>query len=982
VRTDTEGDSADLRPGDGATDRAAVRQVSPALVARDGELARLLATVATAPAVVAVAGEAGVGKTRLVAELLARAELAGRSLLVGSCHQIRESFPLGPVVEAVRDAGDRLRGLALSEVAGAVRPLLPELASFLPAAPGPLDDPVAERHRVFRGLTEVLTALAPAVLVLEDLHWADEQTVDFVAYLLTTPMPELAVVLTYRSEEVSAAVRALTARLPAATARAHVALAPLDERETGDLVAAILGAPRVSGEFAKYLWDRTMGLPFAVEEVIALMQTRGLVVSRDGEWTRKPLGELEVPRGIRDSTLARMARLAPGAQRIAEVAAVMQTRVAVPMLLAMTGVTGAAESAAIDAMDEAIGSGLLVEQGETVGFRHVLAAQAVYEDIFWPRRRTLHGRAAAALRTQSPVPLGQVAHHLRCAGVLDEWATTAEAAADHAVALAHDAEAARLLSDVLRNATLDPAHRARVAVKLGRAATQTLHADQVADLLSAALDQDPPVTVRGELRLLLANALNHNADDPGRQRRLFAGAVADLGDRPALRAWAMVGLSLPTVQGIPLAEDRRVLTEAVELVAGIDDPLAEVFVLGKAGAFLAQFGDPAWRGLADRVLAVTGGAPQQRREANAHYSLGVEACYAGQLGMAERLLTSGLRAAATRENRRLEIMMRSGVALHSFCRGEWEGLSEEVDTLLALQAHHARTRFDVDIVAAGLALSRGAVDDARTRLADLIGLAERLGSFQVLPFAGDAAVRAALFRDETAEAVAFVRRCLAPLAAKGLWAPVGRLLPSAAEALTAAGERAELTELLTRVERETRALDAPLASAGLRYARGVLASDAEDLLAAAGEYEAALAPYEAARANERAAAVLLARVSPGDERAPAVLRDAVATYERLGATWDHTRATGLARRHGIALPARHRGGRRGYGTELSPREREVAELAATGRTNKEIAKELFVSAKTVEKHLIAAMRKLGLRSRFELAYRLEPVGKDGGIPHR
>jgi DNA-binding NarL/FixJ family response regulator len=88
----------------------------------------------------------------------------------------------------------------------------------------------------------------------------------------------------------------------------------------------------------------------------------------------------------------------------------------------------------------------------------------------------------------------------------------------------------------------------------------------------------------------------------------------------------------------------------------------------------------------------------------------------------------------------------------------------------------------------------------------------------------------------------------------------------------------------------------------------------------------------------------------------------------------------------VPLPARHRGGRRGYGAALSPREREVAELAATGRTNKEIAKELFVSAKTVEKHLIAAMRKLQLRSRFELSYRLGSAGtateKDGDVPHR
>ncbi|MFC7589331.1 hypothetical protein ACFQYP_40860 [Nonomuraea antimicrobica] len=187
--------------------------------------------------------------------------------------------------------------MPLSGVAGALRPLLPELAEVLPAAPDPLDDRVAERHRVFRGLTDVLVAACPAVLVLEDLHWAEEQTADFLAYLLGDPPPGLTVVLTYRGEEVSATVRASTIRLPPGTSQAHLVLAPLDQGETGAMATAILDTDRVSEEFARYLWERTSGLPFAVEEVLALVRERGSLVRRGDRWTRRVLEQLEVPRG-------------------------------------------------------------------------------------------------------------------------------------------------------------------------------------------------------------------------------------------------------------------------------------------------------------------------------------------------------------------------------------------------------------------------------------------------------------------------------------------------------------------------------------------------------------------------------------------------------------------------------------------------------------------------------------------------------------
>jgi predicted ATPase len=239
------------------------RVVSPSLVGRSNELDLLVHALSDPPAVVVVEGEAGIGKTRLVAELSSRPELGGRRIVGGGCRHVLEPFPLGPLIDALRGVGDNLARADLSPLTGALRPLIPELANTLPIPPGPLEERLAERHRVFWAVVEILGSLGAAVLVLEDLHWADEQTIDFISYLLGDLPAKLAVVLTFRSEEAQPRVRALTARVPDTIDRAHLALAPLDAKKTGALAAAILGTDRVSDEFAGYVHERTSGLPFA-----------------------------------------------------------------------------------------------------------------------------------------------------------------------------------------------------------------------------------------------------------------------------------------------------------------------------------------------------------------------------------------------------------------------------------------------------------------------------------------------------------------------------------------------------------------------------------------------------------------------------------------------------------------------------------------------------------------------------------------------
>src|SRR6478735_741911 len=216
---------------------------SSALVGRVAELRALVDAMARPPAVVLVEGEAGIGKTRLVHAALSRLVSGDRSVLLGYCHQIREPFPYGPVVEALREIAGRLPPIdALDPVTGALRDYLPELARALPPSPRRLTDPRAERHRLFRAMRALLAAVGPALLVIEDLHWADDGTRDLLRFLADQPPRGLTVVATYRREDLDTPGLPLghTYRHPPGTTSLVIPLRPLDVTGVSSLARALL----------------------------------------------------------------------------------------------------------------------------------------------------------------------------------------------------------------------------------------------------------------------------------------------------------------------------------------------------------------------------------------------------------------------------------------------------------------------------------------------------------------------------------------------------------------------------------------------------------------------------------------------------------------------------------------------------------------------------------------------------------------------
>jgi ATP/maltotriose-dependent transcriptional regulator MalT len=436
----------------------------------------------------------------------------------------------------------------------------------------------------------------------------------------------------------------------------------------------------------------------------------------------------------------------------------------------------------------------------------------------------------------------------------------------------------------------------------------------------------------------------------------------------------MIGLGVPRIGGVQLAEHLAWLRRAVQCVGEVDDPAFAIFARGKIAMILVSIGDPEWKRLTDQIIEQTGDKPSRQREVMAYGSIGLGACYTGHHEIARKLLTAADAGATALENPHPTLVVRTAKAVLDYVTGAWDALDDEVAALLDQLADQPRHRIDLDVVAGCRAQTRGE-PDAHHTLTDLVDQVHEMGGVELLAVPASVLLRATIARGDIDTARKEADRLLAAIERSPTRVPMTRAVPALVETYVAADQLKMAEALLARAGAEFRDVDAPLLGPGMDYAHGLLATAegrwrpaAEHLLTAAGAYDQLTCPYEAAQARERAAVALLG----ADDTAAAAepLRAALLMYRRLGAGWDLDRAASTAREHSVPVPSPRRGGRRGYGNALSPRERTVAELAATGRSNKDIAAELFLSPETVKKHMQAAMRKLGVHSRAALGSRL------------
>ena len=458
-----------------------------AFVGREEHLQRLRAPWAEASTsqrrFALLVGEAGVGKTRLAAQFAAEVHGAGAAVLYGRC----DEEPLRsyqPFIEALRH---ELRHRGWRADAGAARDL-EELARILPEArpaataastPAPVQDRETERYRLFEAVANLIRRAAertPLLLVIDDLHWADKPTVLLLRHLLRHSDPARLMVLgLVRDVEVGDDDHPL-AELVADLRREHrlhrIALDGLSQREADALVAARLAAQPSAG-FVRGLREQTAGNPFFMEEALrALIEAQ--VLEAGAEAQAGALASIGVPESVADVILGRLSRVSDLAREALTIGATIGREFDFDVVPALVGAPG---ESVIEALEEAMASGLIGEVAESVdrfAFCHALARDAIYGRLSRTRRLRVHLRVATALETAG-ASAGELARHFFAAreiGAAERAVRYAVLAGEEAAqSLAYEASVEhyrRALAAIAADPEADEARRCDILLALGR----------------------------------------------------------------------------------------------------------------------------------------------------------------------------------------------------------------------------------------------------------------------------------------------------------------------------------------------------------------------------------------------------------------------------------------------------------------------------------------------------------------------------------
>ncbi|WP_225825474.1 helix-turn-helix transcriptional regulator [Streptomyces naphthomycinicus] len=993
--------------------------ITAPLIGRDEELARLTGVLERAregvPGAVLLAGDAGVGKTRLLDEVAGRAARAGTTVVTGHCVDLGDvGLPYLPFTEI-------LGALAADERFTAVlaaHPAVDRLLGAGPDAAGGAD----QRLRLFEdvaGLLADLAAVAPLLLVLEDLHWADQSSRDLLRFLLSrgvlhrpgggAPDRRHAVLASYRADDLHRRhpLRPLLAELVRLPAVDRLELRPLPDPEVARLVRALEDRP-LPDAVVHGIVARAEGNAFYAQELLAAADDCPPGAHGAGH----PGADAgAVPSGLADLLLIRVEQLSETAQQVLRTAAVAGRRVEHALLREAAGLP---EEALETALREAVGHQLLLPRDDgTYAFRHALTREAVYADLLPGERSRLHGAYARLLaaRGRAPETAAERAHHSRAGRDLPGALAACLEAADHARRLGAPAEELRHLEAALELWESVPAPARPAGQELNRV-TLTLRASAAAahagefhcavSLTRAALagvGQDAGDELAARVRYTLAGNLL-TVDSLAAAFRYSSEALAMIPADPPSRTWVWAAATHVTAarsvgeDDTALRVGRQALRTAEEL--GLPAAQADLLIsltLAEGEGRRSREGRERLKE-ARELARAAGNAPVEMR---ALFSLAMGAFESGDLSECLPVLADGLdrarRAGLLSSAYPLEMRYLQLLVLYTL--GRWDeclraaaeaapGLplpggafaaSPALYVALARgdgsAADRARTLlagpFDwMGTLVAGIVLVDAAVQDG-----DPEGAVERLRKSVAALGDGTArrpgvAVRlAALCLTAVADRVAELRRAGAAGAEPDRWAETGAELVELARAAAGRDETGRVQgpegqAWLARAEAEWATVVSGPDPAAWRTA-----------VAAFGHGDV----YEQARCRLRYARALLAveRRAEAAEQA----RLARETAAGLGAAPLLNGIDALIRR-----------GRLGAGADrtdtvpLTAREQDVLRLLARGRSNRQIGEELFITGKTASVHVSNILAKLGAASRTEavaLAYRRgliapEPAG--------
>jgi DNA-binding CsgD family transcriptional regulator len=911
-------------------------------VGRDEELAALHAAVAGVAAgrggTAWLEGEPGIGKSTLVAAVLAEAQARRCQVYRAAGDELGQRLPLRALTDALgpwlaADAGVLLDAVGGDDQIGH--------ESAVPAA--------VER---FLATVDRLCADRPVVFVLDDLQWADEASL-LAWYRLALAVEQIPLLLVGATRPVP--VRPSVRRLRRDVVERDGLLLPLAPLSRGDTIA-LLGrlAGGEPGERLRRTAARTGGNPLYTRELVDALRREGRLRAEGGGIELVgTAGPIALGAAIRN----RLDFLSPDAAATLRVAALLGPEFS-PSDLAT--VTGRAGSALRPMLAEAVAAGVLAESAGRLAFRHDLIRHALYEAVPASARAALHRQVAQVL-ADAGLPLGQVGAHLLAAApdALDGWAL--DWLAGHARGLAQVAPdlAAELLP--VAGDRADPSHPHRAALLHGLATALGIlnRRDEAATAARQAIAATRDPARSAELVWDLANFLY--AD--GRYADCSAavdGALDTAGTDARWRARLLAMRARVLAITSPREECDQVARQALAEGEQLGDPVAQAQALGVLYLISDLAGGRAYL---DRALAVIGHRPD-----TADLRLGLLANSAynfhalGDFEAAERQGQEALILAEQMGSRRVASIRALAGELYVES-GRWD------EALAVLEPTSEKVDLIERLVRWGALAFIAAHRDDRARcaqlLTDMTDLPELAGfmrgnaSFLYMARAVDAEQRGG-----PAAGLAVLAGTLAiedgtDLFGRCLWLPdVARL------ALTA--DRPDLAQAaVAAADADAQADALPRRVTAARHTRALLDGDAAALLAAADQYGTLNAPLGVGQCHEEAA-LLLARA--GDVTgARSALTRAATTYADLGARWDIRRADARLREHGVRRGQRtaHRRATTGW-EALTQTEERVAALVAQGRSNPDIAAELLVSRRTVQTHVSNILTKLGYASRVEI----------------
>ena len=956
------------------------------------------------PGVALVVGEAGVGKSRLVDAMAARARDRGHRVLIGGCVSLSaEVAPFAAVIEALRplarDLGPDELDAVLGPRARELAPLVPELEPVEEPASATGITPDASHRRLLElllGALSRLGAIKPVVLIIEDIHWADRSTLDVLAFLVRNLRSgSVMLVMTERTDEpgVRRELLPFIAELTRQEGVERIELWRLNRAEVADQLSAILGAPAPS-TLTEAVFARSEGNAFFTEELLAAGATY------------RPL-----PPTLRDVLAARLATLSPGAQELARVASAAGRRFTESTLSEIARMDSAVFG---PALRETVDHQILVRQagdgGDGLAFRHSLMQEILHEDLLPSERRQLHASCAGVIeerlrRKPDAILASELAYHWQEADEPERALPASIAAGLAAESAGAQNEAAvqfeRALA-LLDEVSAPPQDLPLDRIGLLERAAANLQADpaRAVDHIRKALrlvrtDEDPAQA--GTLHAALGRYLWENGDAIAALAACQEAVRLVPADPPSV-ARARVAAGLGQILMIMAHGDEGVVycEEAVRIASQTGARAIESHALDTLGILTAYSGD------VDEGLAMLWRSHEIAREIGS-----VE-----EMGRASGNITDVLIFAAGRYDEAGDLGIKAigpvdapsmtGVAaaiqsadivLARYLAGRWD----EAGSALAqarLQPAGGAGEIALGIRAAQLAVGRGDFEVASSLIASLDPQLENADDMQWIAPLAAARAELAIWQDNPAAALREVEHALTrvhlsvganasrigPLLALGVRAAADlRMLRrrhrrgADAEAARASGAehlaamRAQRDEVAARWPAHVHLAEPYLALCEAEASRLGGDADAEAWTEAARCFEVPSQPYTRAYARFREAEALLA-AHRGAQRAGSALREAHETAVTLGAAPLQAAVEAVAQRGRIdlgvlATASAPSGGQSG----LTAREQEILGLLAHGLTNRQIAERLFITERTAGHHVSNILAKLGVSRRAEAA---------------